>query len=321
MHRLHLLLPLPLLPDQLLDGAREYAPSLFAMTRRGNELELAPSMSGICCEAFGLDKQQDWPVAPLTAKADGLDAEAGYWLRIDPVHLEVGMGGLMLQPPEQLALTAPETEALTTSINAHWRDEGLEIRVPTPSRWYLRLPDLPRLSTTPLDRVAGEYLTPHLPTGDDANRLMRLINVGQMLMHDHPVNQARESRGHLIVNGLWLWGGGVLPPISPGKIDVASDISEVRALAQAVDIQPTATPARWRDLRRAASSPHGLASLSPGAGDHDLVDFLTRLERDWFKPLLRDLMSTRIRRVRVDLLTRPGLGRELDTAQSWRFWR
>ena len=31
-----------------------------------------------------------------------------------------------------------------------------------------------------------------------------------MLLHDHPVNQARETQGLAPVTGVWLWGGGRL---------------------------------------------------------------------------------------------------------------
>lgn len=321
MYSLHLILPLPVPLDALLDGSGKSAPSLIAMTRRGYQSDLAPSLSSLCCQAFAIDKQWDWPVAPLTAKADGLDAGEGYWLRIDPVHLEVGMGGLMLQPPQRLALAREEAEALTASINAHWRDEGLEIHAASQTRWHLRLPEAPDLSTTPLDRVEGEYLTPYLPTGGDANRLMRLVNVAQMLMHEHPVNQARERDGRLIANGLWLWGGGTLPLPAVRNIGVASDHAEVRALAEAVRLRPDAESASWRNLASTMKPPRVLATLSPGPDDHALEDFLARLERDWFKPLLRDLALARVRRIRVDLLARPGRSFSLVTSQAWRFWR
>ncbi len=321
MQSLHLLLPLPVPLDAFLDSAGKNAPGLLALTRRGDAQDLAPSLSGLCCEAFALDKQRDWPVAPLSAKADGLDADDGFWLRVDPVHLEVGMGGLMLQPARQLALTQAETEALTAAINTHWREERWAIQATSPTRWHLRLPTAPDLSTTPLDQVAGEYLTPHLPTGGDANRLMRLVNAAQMLMHEHPVNQAREQAGRLIVNGLWPWGGGVLPPPAVRNIGVASDIDEVRALAAALDLRPETPPPRWRDLANAMDAPHVLATLSPGTDDYGLEDFLARLERDWFRPLLRDMTLARVRRVRLDLLTRPGRRFSLDTRRAWRFWR
>jgi hypothetical protein len=37
------------------------------------------------------------------------------------------------------------------------------------------------------------------------------INEAQMVLHAHPVNQARQAAGQPVVNSLWPWGGGRLP--------------------------------------------------------------------------------------------------------------
>ena len=45
------------------------------------------------CRAFGVSQQNDWPVAPVTLLVDGtgdIKAEDDYWLRADPVHLQIG---------------------------------------------------------------------------------------------------------------------------------------------------------------------------------------------------------------------------------------
>lgn len=325
MNSLRLLLPLPLRLEQVLDSAAGASPGLRAITRRGTAREAELSLTEICCQEFGIDRQQDWPIAPLTARSDGLEPGTSFWLRLDPAHLEVGMGGLMLRPAGELGLSEAEARALVADINEHWRGPGLEILAPTPTRWYLSLPDIPDFLATPLDRVAGEYLTPHLPRGRDANRLMSLVNEAQMLMHDHPVNRTREADGRPSVNGLWLWGGGVMdagwPAANATVARVASDDGEINALARAAGIPTLASPARLDDLGDPARIPSALVSLSPGREDFGLQDYLVKLERDWFKPLLRQLALGRIRQLRLDLLTRPSLSISLGTSQAWRFWR
>ena len=324
MKSLHLLLPLPVRLEQALDSARKASPSLMAITRRGATLDAEQSLAGCCCRGFGIAKQQDWPIAPLTARSDGLEPGNAFWLRLDPAHLEVGMGGLMLRPAWELSLSREEARSLVASINDHWRAQGLEIHAPSPTRWYLSLPDTPDFTSTPLDQVVGEYLTPHLPRGRDANRLMTLVNEAQMLMHEHPVNQERESAGRLTLNGLWLWGGGALPTTATTATTlerVASDDAEVRAMARAAGLQPVPSPASLRDLGDPTRISNALASLAPGQEDFGLEDYLAKLERDWFKPLLRELAFGHIRRLRLDLLTRPSLSLSIGTAQAWRFWR
>ncbi len=325
MRHLSLLLPTSLHAsirlEQILESARRWAPSLMTMRRRGTTLDTDPSLAGICCQVFGVAKQQDWPVAPLTARCDGLGPGKAFWLRLDPGHLEVGMGGLMLRPANELGLTESESQALVASINRHWREQGMEILAPTPTRWYLRLSEPPDVSSTPLDQVIGEYLTAHLPQGRDANRLMALVNEAQMVMHDHPVNLDREARGLPPVNGLWLWGGGVMPALGPSLDRVASDNADVRAMATAAGFSPIPSPARLADLKAPGHVRNGLITLSPGLDDFSLDDYLAKLERDWFKPLLRDLRCGRIRRAHLHLLVRPGQAFSIDTAGAWRFWR
>jgi hypothetical protein len=320
MNSVHLVLSLPFRLEQALESARGNAPGLLSLLRRGTTLAAETSLAGIACEAFGVARQQDWPLAPISALADGLAPGTDYWLRLDPAHLEVGMGGLMLHPADALLLDNEETAALVSSLNAHWAGRGLELTAPTPTRWYLRLPTAPEISTTPLDAVAGEYLTPHLPRGRDAGRLMGWVNEAQMLLHAHAVNQAREGAGRLPVNGLWLWGGGVLPAMSSRLDAVASGAPEVAALAAAARV-PILHAASLETLRDTGRHKKVLATLAPAPEEVDAEGYLAGLERDWFHPLLRGLLLGRIRRVRLDLLARPGRAVSLSPAQAWRFWR
>lgn len=276
----------------------------------------ASSLSVLCCQALGVARQQDWPIAPLTARADGLDPGGAYWLRLDPAHLEVGMGGLMLRPAIALGLSADEAAALATSLGKL----GLDLHAPTPTRWYLRLPEPPALITTPLDQVVGEYLTAHLPQGGDANRLMARVNEAQMVLHDHPVNLARDARGLAPVNGLWLWGGGVLPTLAPTALRVATDDGEVQALARAMAVDTRPGPANLAEPRKAGGSDWFVA-LAPNDADVGLHDYLARLERDWFQPLLASLRFGAVRRLRLHLLARPAQAVTLDSLAAWRFWR
>lgn len=327
MKRLQLLFTLPGRLDQTLETARRVAPSLIKLLHRGNNTAHEPSLAGTLCQAFGIKRQQDWPLAAICAKADGMNGD-GYWLRLDPVYLEVAMGGLLLQPPDSLQLSLPEASELIADINRHWRQEGLEIQaaseVANPARWYLHLPEAPNLHTTPLDQMHGEYLTPHLPRGADARHFLKLINEVQMLMHSHPVNIARENEGRLAVNGLWLWGGGALSDGHLGRNEqttfdrVAADSFEASALALHTGCAFTTPPMALSDLNE---SGRALVLLSPpdAAWDGDIEARLAQLEHDWFHPALQQVSRGRIRQLRLDLLGHQAV--VLTPLQAWRFWR
>lgn len=325
MKRLQLLFTLPGRLDQTLETARRVAPSLIKLLHRGNNTAHEPSLAGTLCRAFGIKRQQDWPLAAICAMADGMNRQ-GYWLRLDPVHLEVAMGGLLLRPPDSLQLSLPEARELIADINRHLHQEGMDIQaageVNTPARWYLHLPDAPNLHTTPLDQMHGEYLTPHLPRGADARRFLKLINEVQMLMHSHPVNIARENEGRLAVNGLWLWGGGMLSDSQAERratFDrVAADSFEASALALHAGCTFTSPPKALSDLNERGRA---LVVLSPAdtVWEGDIEARLIQLEHDWFHPALQQVSRGFIRQLRLDLLGLQAV--TLTPLQAWRFWR
>jgi len=318
MKSLHLIFSLPNSLEQSRQIVAQAAPSLLKLLSRGEAAIHEPSLAGTLCQAFDVKQQQDWPLAPICAKAEGLNVDDGYWMRLDPVHLEVVMGGLLLRPPGNLQLSLPEARALITDINLHWRHADLEILAVNTTRWYLRLPEIPNLRTTPLDQMDGAYLTPNLPRGADARHYLKLINEVQMLMHSHPVNLARESEGRPVVNGLWLWGGGNLPACKARLDRVAGDDFEMRALAHLAGCTFTAPPKALSELDE---SEHALVALAPleRCLDDDPEAHLTQLEQNWFHPVLRQLNRGRIRHLRLDLLGQQAI--TLTPVQAWRFWR
>jgi hypothetical protein len=159
------------------------------------------------------------------------------------------------------------------------------------------------------------------PRGQDAKGLMGMVNEAQMLLHDHPVNQTREDSGRLPVNGLWLWGGGILPAMRPRLDLAASDAEEIRALAAAAGVANHPSPSNLEELRDAGHFRNVLATLAPAPEDFDLAAYLAKLEQAWFKPVFRGLTLGRLREVRMDLLAGPGRAVSLTPVQVWRFWR
>lgn len=205
-------------------------PALETVLARGSRQAFAGEGSeAALCQALGIVRQQDWPLAPITLQADGGDPGTDYWLRADPVHLGVMRDRIVLADSQALELDQAEADALVASIHGHFGDSFGPLAL-QPRRWYLRLPQAPQMSTIPLSYAAGRDIDPLQPRGPDASRFRALLNELQMLLHDHPVNQRREARGQLPVNSLWLWGGGVLPKVQPRTLKVAADHPDALAL-------------------------------------------------------------------------------------------
>ncbi len=319
MKSLHLHIALPASHDQVLECARQAAPSLLKLLRRGQTVTAESGLASLTCRACGIERQQDWPLAPICAAAEGIpDTNTGYWLRLDPVHLEVVMGGLLLRPPEFLNVLPTEAGALIAMINSHWQNEHLRLIAANPSRWYLHLDAPPDLQTTPLDQMHGEYLTANLPRGTDSRLFMQRINELQMLLHAHPINLEREAAGQPTINGMWLWGGGEACSGKPELDLLLADEFEPRALAMHAGCDTGDRPKMLSEVRHDGRA---LVILTQSTEDvnSDLTVHLAQLEARWFSPLLKQLALGGIRQVRFELAGQTAV--TLTPGQARRFWR
>lgn len=292
-------------------------PGLERLLARGRVEGGETSLADALCAAFGLARQQDCPLACATANYDGLNANVGYWLRADPVHLQVGMRGMTLLDAEHVGLSQAEAEALAASLMPLFREAGWHLFAPVPGRWYGHPAHALELRTTPLDQVATRHVNSALPVGPDAARVMRLVNDAQILLHEHPVNQARERHGQAAINSLWLWGGGEKAKVVRRFGQVLAGQVEALALAQLSGSPHAPCPARLRDLPQAQTTLLLLPEFPPHASATDGA----QLDADWFLPLLRRLRGGRIRHASLTL-TGPEGGRvAIGMAGAWQFWK
>ena len=265
------------------------------------------------CGRFGVARQRDWPVAPYGLIGDGGAPGDAYWLRADPAHLVVDRDRLILA--DAVDLPREEAEPLVETLNAHFAGE-MVLYPMHPGRWYALLPLPPELVTVPPSVARGASVEPNMPTGADARRFRALLNEAQMLLHEHPVNVAREARGAPPVNSLWLWGGGTLvSPERPAFRQVLADDALARGLAHAVGIPAgMLAPDAGGWLARAPEDGVVLAVLEPSAP--------ADLERAWLAPLLEALRASRIGMVTLHLAGERSV-LEVETVRSdlRHFWR
>lgn len=291
------------------------------LTRGAHRNGPAEGVEAAVCEALGLERQQDWPLAPITLQADGRTAGDGYWLRADPVHLRVMRDRIVLADSRDLELSQAEADALCSAIGQHFGDSLHPIPL-APTRWYLRLPQRPRFTTTPLSLATGCDIDPLLPQGADALQIRAQLNELQMLLHDHPVNLTREARGALPVNSVWLWGGGTLPAAPSRRIALWARDETVHALGAFCQATLSAPPAQFEKTLLAVEGVTVLDNLTPAGqcGDpYGWREALRALETGWFAPMLAQL---RVSNSRVQLAD-PISGKALEVQRSdlIKIWR
>lgn len=283
----------------------------------------AMSLEELLCGTFGVPRQADVPVAPLSAAFDGLGG--GCWLRADPVHLRLQRDHMVLLP--EVGIDAAEAGQLCAALNEHFAGQGMAFFAPHPQRWYVRTGSLPDIETVPLSLAAGRNVRDLLPGGRDAAHWRRVFNEIQMLLHAHPVNEAREMRGELPVNSLWLWGGGCDTGMAPQKnCDYASSDEPLAGmLAAAAGVAFAEWQGHWCGAKNGDSQLLVCTGLRSALRRGDLDAWRTALqafETGYAQPLWRALRAGKISQLQVDVLGGNHARRVLLTrADTWAFWR
>lgn len=203
-----LLLP----PRGKLRGELSQAPALQKVLGRGDALEDGESGElGQLSRLFDITPL-GLPAGALSRQHDCGDAGGSQWLRADPAFLQPEMNGVRLMAVGDLGLRPDEAEALAAALKPLFGDAGMPLSAPCAQRWYLQVEagvKLPAFSA-PEDAIGDDYGL-HLPYGDEGRRWRALLNEAQVVLHNHPVNQARVNAGRMPANALWVWGSGALP--------------------------------------------------------------------------------------------------------------
>lgn len=181
-----------------------------------------------------------WPGAALHS-AQPHEPQA--W--VHPVHLQVGMDQVTLQPAELFGLDEAASRRLFEAFAPLCAEDGLALHFDSPVRWRASGERLRGLRCASLDRVAGRSIAPWQPQGSEARWLQRLMNEAQMLFYTHPVNDAREAARQPAVNGLWFSAAGAVDAgVTPGPAPTVAD--DLRASALGGDA--AAWRAAWQAL-------------------------------------------------------------------------
>jgi hypothetical protein len=275
-------------------------PSLQLLLGRGRrQVDQAMRRDDWLSLAAGLDDGAAAPLAAISALGDGIEPAHHGWLRADPVNLRAERDQLLLDPLAASSLTHEEAVQLVATLNAHFLADGMRFCAVNARKWYVQTDTVPQVVMAPLAAAAAaaNNVDAMRPQGADAMAWQRIANEAQMLLHEHPVNAAREQRGQAPINGVWFWGAGVLPaPLHLRFTRVFSDDALARGFAL-LGKRPAApcpaSAADWLALTPATSDKNRdlivLDALHDAVTEHGIEAWraeLATLERDWFAPLL-----------------------------------
>ena len=269
-------------------------PALAAMLRDGwstsrDELEgdaLSTPIERAWARAHGVDVVDGLvPIARAFMHADAIESDPAPWALVTPVHARVSLDHVTVEAPRDVGVDDVESRALFDAVQPWFADDGHHLVYGHAHRWYVSHAGLATLATASIERTGGEGIERWLPRGSHARRWQRLQNEAQMLMHTHPVNEAREARGVKPINSLWLSGTGAV-------VDLRDDVSIDERLDDAVD--EASLHAAWVALDRDMIAP-----LAASAGDAKLtlcgprasVTLSRPPRRGWWQRLSRQAAS------------------------------
>ena len=259
----------------------------LAWSRRLPGIALRPWQRGLL-EALNVSSSIGGSAALSALGADLPMADASCCLHAQPVHLTAGLDSVTFATlPAQGRASAAEHEALTATLRAYFPVDGFMLHL-AEREWFLSTSRALQIETSTPDAAASNELQKTMPGGADARVLRRLMTELQMLLHEHPVNQARAHAGLPTLNALWLWGAEPLG-------------SERAASLPAAFAEDSFTRGVYR-LHGAKTQPVAdAASLIESLQESALVvvpaTSLENLQNDWIEPLVRGLAEGRVDRL------------------------
>ncbi len=295
------------------------ASALARLLAKACVAELNVPLEALICQQFGLNEEGDWPIAAISAAVDGLEVGDNYWLRADPVHFVMQRDCFSLSEPSPLFVSSAHATHMVVSLNAHFAQDGLVFSIGKSGAWYLRA-DKSTLITTTLPSIALDKNVHHfMPQGVDSAKWKSILNEVQMLLHEHPANDARESSGVLTVNSVWLSGGGVMPAFKVLQDDIelmiANDVLH-QGLATRTNTPYLPVPTNLDEVLQNTTQHVRLALPQ---NNHSQF---SSLDEAWFTPLFVALKNKRIEQLTLNLgFYEKCLVLVIKPLDVYKFWR
>lgn len=242
----------------------------------------------------------------LTLLGAGDEPGTDCWSRADPVDLRLLRDRVILVPGAALQVRKEEAEALCEALNAHFGSR-MQARVIAADRWVARFEDAIEIDAEAPVEISGRDVELSRPAGPGGSFSHKMLNEAQMVLHSHPVNEAREARGEPPVNSVWLWGGGRLPKVTTERWkSVSADDPLALGLARAASIRHRPlghSAAEWLE-RMPEDGSHLIildalrVPLALGASG-EYQEAVAAIERDWAAPMLAALRDGRVGMVSI----------------------
>lgn len=164
-----------------------------------------------------IDERYSSPaIAQSLMKSFGLDAqlsadERAFWFVLQPVHIHVARDHLVLTDVSRLQIDGPEARTLFDIAEQICQEYGFHLVFGDAQTWFLRADAWRDLQTSSIHAAAGHNMDIWMAEGEHARAWRKLQNEIQMAWHGNSINEAREARGLVAINSVWIHGGSDAP--------------------------------------------------------------------------------------------------------------
>jgi 2,3-bisphosphoglycerate-independent phosphoglycerate mutase len=191
---------------------------------------------------------------PLEAASLGVNlAAADIAFRCNLVTLEFRRSGIVMEDFSAGHIADGEAAEIITDLNKKMGTDEIQFYAGVSYRHLMvlkngaaRFSNLEKQKLTPPHDIIGKEISPFLP--ETAEPILTLMKESQRLLKNHPINRARETKGLLPANSIWLWGQGHSPQLVTLKqrfgMDgyVISAVHLIKGIGMLAGLEPLEVP-------------------------------------------------------------------------------
>nr|WP_303832671.1 hypothetical protein [Snodgrassella alvi] len=217
---------------------------------------------------------------------------------VTPINQTAGMHQLQYLDGNALGLNPEEAKAFCEILSTWLQPDGWRFFPVRPDLWLVTTPQVLDFTLSSLLDLSGCIDGTAKPSGKDATLILQQQTELQMLLHQHPLNQQRSTRGLPTINGLWF----EKDLIGTAKHDTLLYTNSSWALhAHELPVNYAALMDTLSDSdRQKIVLFNDSLCLPVNQGDvYTYAQIMHQWEQDWWQPLLSGLKNRHISQLNI----------------------
>lgn len=147
----------------------------------------------------------------------------GRWLVLSPIFWQATHNDAMIMACDhELDLSDSESQLWFNALSDFLKEDPIKLHYHNAYMWLIQFEQAPALNAIPVHQLLRRSITQALQTLDEKLFWSRFITENQMFFSQNRLNQSRGNR--YPINGLWVWGDGVLNTPSNQLIIASEDL-------------------------------------------------------------------------------------------------